>query len=58
MMHEWKEVPCECGFTHEENKEKFEVYYMRMGSCLGQELPKREVVRCKTCKQISTVTRE
>ncbi|HMG14877.1 MAG TPA: hypothetical protein VK590_05500 [Saprospiraceae bacterium] len=54
---EYKEVPCKCGFTYEENKKEFEIYHMRMGTFMGQELTKKPVPRCKTCKTISILER-
>lgn len=54
---EWREVSCKCGFTYENNKEEFEIYPMKIGSFMGQELPKKLVPRCKTCKTISFVER-
>lgn len=54
---EYKEVACKCGYTYENNKDEFEIYRMRMGSILGQELPRKPVPRCKTCKTVSIVER-
>ncbi len=55
---EYSEVPCECGFTPEKEKNQFEIYYMRMGSIMHKELPKKPVLRCKTCKKISILERK
>lgn len=57
LEDEWKEVPCRCGFTPEKNKSEFEVYLLRMGTFMGQEIPKKPVQRCKTCKSISIIHR-
>ena len=57
MNYEWREVPCKCGFTHENNPSEFETYHLRMGSIMGKELPLKSVPRCKTCKNISILER-
>lgn len=55
---EYKEVPCEYGFTYEKNREHFEIYHLTMGTIMGMELPKKAVPRCKTCKKISLLERK
>ena len=56
-MHEYKEIPCKCGFTYEINKDKFEVYHLNMGTVFGVEIPKKLVPRCKNCLTISVIER-
>jgi hypothetical protein len=51
------EVACKCGHTPEKNRDQFEIYHMKMGSIFGQELPKKAVLRCVICKDISIVSR-
>lgn len=51
------EIPCQCGFTAEKNRDKYEIYLMKIGSIMGKELPKKEVLRCRICKDISFLKR-
>lgn len=55
---EYKEIPCECGYTYENDANEFEIYEMKMGSLFGKELPKKSVPRCKTCKKISILKKK
>ena len=59
-MTEWKEVPCKCNFTPTENPDEYEVYMMTM--CTSKIYPdyvftKKKTLRCKTCKDISIISR-
>ena len=57
QMNKYKEIPCKCGFTYENNKDEYETYHMRIGSIRGKELPKKPIPRCRTCKTISLIER-
>jgi len=50
-----KEIPCECGFTYEKNSDEFEIYHLLIASINGRELPRKPVMRCKSCKTISKI---
>lgn len=58
MNDVYREVPCKCGYTPQEQREQFEIYYMKIGTIMGKELPKKPVLRCKTCKDISIIKRD
>lgn len=58
---EFTEVPCECGFTSKENRDKFEVFEIEVCTSKIHPLtifPKKKVLRCKTCKSISILERK
>jgi len=54
----YKEKPCECGYTYENEPDNFEIYNMRMGKYLGAEILPKAIPRCKICKTISILIRE
>lgn len=62
-MNEWKEIPCKCGFTDEENPEQFENYDLPIctrviNGYTDKITDKITVPRCKTCKTISVMGRD
>lgn len=54
-MREMRERACKCGFTAENNRDKFEIFKMNMGSVFGKNLPPRNTLRCATCKEVSVM---
>ena len=60
-MSNWKEVKCKCGFTPTDNPKQYEKYDMEVCKSLifpEYQFAKKTVLRCTTCKEISTIERE
>lgn len=58
-MHEWRERPCKCGYTHEKNPEQFEIYELELVKpSMGYTFPKMKVPRCLTCQTLSILERD
>ena len=56
---DWKEIPCKCGFTSENDREEFELHEMEMVKWMGEyQPPKKIVTRCKTCKTVCIIQRD
>ncbi len=54
---QYKERPCKCGHTVENNFLEYEIFKMKMGTFLSKKLPNRHTLRCKTCKKVSILER-
>lgn len=54
----YKELPCDCGFTYKDNPDQYEIYEMNMGKIMGQDIGKKKVPRCKTCEKISIIEKQ